>query len=450
MATLKAIEDIATVHAEEVAFLWILRDGAVHAPHYELDDLVKLDARIEAHLDGLRVAGPAAWEVCRQELNWQEAGEVFLASVLAFESGPGASARIGPGPGVGPPLNPGAGVSPGAGGDAQRVEEVLGVVGTSQELARGVISALGWLTYSQAEPHIRTLLESQQPEHRCIGIAASAVHRMEPGQALTDALDADEPTLRARALRVVGELGRRDLASKIVPTLKDDDDAVRFWSAWSLTLMGQPSAIDILCQFAEDGDRPHARRAGELAARRMPPAQALNWQRRLSDQQPQVRLAMVIAAAIGDPVLIPWLLDLMKIQEHARLAGEAFTMITGLDLELHKLDTDAPEGHEIGPNDDPDDENVDLDPDEDLPWPAVSLIEKWWSQNSAHFPAGVRHLMGKPIDEESVLATLREAKQRQRTAAAIERVQLRPGTLLFETRQRGDRQVAALTNIHRD
>src|SRR5690242_4412825 len=41
-------------HADEASFLWLLRDGAVRAPHYTLRDLARLDERVEAHLDGLR------------------------------------------------------------------------------------------------------------------------------------------------------------------------------------------------------------------------------------------------------------------------------------------------------------------------------------------------------------------------------------------------------------
>ena len=44
-------------HAEEAAFLWLLRDRAVARPQYTLDSLAELDQRVEAHLDGLRVAG---------------------------------------------------------------------------------------------------------------------------------------------------------------------------------------------------------------------------------------------------------------------------------------------------------------------------------------------------------------------------------------------------------
>jgi uncharacterized protein (TIGR02270 family) len=72
-------------HAEEAAFLWRLRDAAVQAPHYTLKDLAELDDRVEAHLDGLRVAGDEGWEISLEGLRYEEHGEVFAASVLAFE-----------------------------------------------------------------------------------------------------------------------------------------------------------------------------------------------------------------------------------------------------------------------------------------------------------------------------------------------------------------------------
>src|SRR3954447_25964899 len=81
----RPIAAIVEQHAEEAAFLWVLRDAAVRAPHFALADLARLDGRIEAHLDGLRVAGVAGWDVARGGLAIGEPGEVFAAAVLAFE-----------------------------------------------------------------------------------------------------------------------------------------------------------------------------------------------------------------------------------------------------------------------------------------------------------------------------------------------------------------------------
>ncbi len=40
------IESIVTQHAEEAAFLWLLRDSAIQEPHYSLKGLAKLDDRV--------------------------------------------------------------------------------------------------------------------------------------------------------------------------------------------------------------------------------------------------------------------------------------------------------------------------------------------------------------------------------------------------------------------
>ena len=58
------IQVIVDQHAEEAAFLWLLRNAAVGAPHYNLQDLANLDERVEAHIDGLRIAGTPGWETC--------------------------------------------------------------------------------------------------------------------------------------------------------------------------------------------------------------------------------------------------------------------------------------------------------------------------------------------------------------------------------------------------
>jgi hypothetical protein len=58
-------------------------------------------------------------------------------------------------------------------------------------------------------------------------------------------------------------------------------------------------------------------------------------------------------AAAGDPYFVPWLMTQMKNDELARLAGEAFSMVTGADLTELRLQREAPEGP-VSPNDDPD------------------------------------------------------------------------------------------------
>jgi uncharacterized protein (TIGR02270 family) len=120
------IPSILCQHTEEAAFLWLLRLNTTRAPHYTLKDLAKLDGRVEAHLDGLRVAGEAGWELCKVALSNGKSGEVFAASVMAFESGTDSS-----------------------------IQAVLDAVAAKHGLLPGIVSALGWLPFDQASPHIQ-------------------------------------------------------------------------------------------------------------------------------------------------------------------------------------------------------------------------------------------------------------------------------------------------------
>jgi uncharacterized protein (TIGR02270 family) len=404
------IENIVAQHAEEACFLWLLRDKATVAPHYSLSDLAKLEDRVEAHLDGLRIAGESGWAICKEALTFEDAGEVFTIGVLAFESG-----------------------------QEQRITEVIEAGTQSVEVARGMISALGWLTYERAQPYIRKLIEAKEPMQRRIGIGGAAVHRKELGPVLRGAVSDPDPLVRSRALKAAGELGRQDLLLPMRASLNDQDEGCRFWSAWSTALLGDLIAVNVLRMIAESGGT-YAEQACQMAMRRALLPQALAWQKQLANQETYRRLAAIGAGTIGDPLLIPWLLQQMSNPKLSRVAGEAFTLITGVDWGKEHLEEEKPERLEEEPADNPKDEEVAMDPDEELPWPNLERIKKWWDQNNGRFSIGARYLVGKPIAKDSLQQLLRTGMQRQRIAAALELALQQPGQPLFEVRMRGDRQ----------
>ena len=408
------ISSIVSQHAEEAAFLWLLRSNAIYAPHYSLKDLAKLDGRVEAHLDGLRVAGEAGWELCKAGLGNEENGEVFAASVMAFES----NVEL-------------------------RVQAVLDAVTAKPELIDGMVSALGWLTFEQASSHIHRFLGSQVHLHRQIGLAGCAVHRVDPKQALTQAVASRNLALRARALKTVGELGRKDLLAVVKENLKVEDKEVCYWAAWSGALLGEAAAVPVLRQVVESG-HPRREQACAMALSGMSTDQGQAWLKALASNSGTLRLAVQAAGVIGDPTNIPWLIQQMANPIISRVAGESFTFITGIDLAYDDLDTDKPEGFEAGPTENPEDENVEMDSDEDLPWPNPQLIEKWWFTHRLEFSNGTRYLLGKPMAIDSLKEVLRIGKQRQRTAAAIELAMRQPGTALFNRSAPGFRQQALL------
>ena len=153
--------------------------------------------------------------------------------------------------------------------------------------------------------------------------------------------------LRARALKAVGELGRRNLASVVSSSLSAEDTSLRWWAAWSGALLGDGVAIPVLQQRgAQKG--PYAVKAATMAVRRMPAEAAHRWIRVLAENPETIRVALCAAGAVGDPTSIPWLIEQMAAPALVRVAGESFTMITGVDLAYDDLDTDKPEGFEAG------------------------------------------------------------------------------------------------------
>lgn len=398
-------------HAEEAAFLWILRAGAVHAPHYTLGDLARLDLRLDAHLDGLRIAGPAGWEILKSTLALEGPGEVFAAAVIAFESG-----------------------------DPKRTERVLEAGTVSRELSAALASAVGWLPPKKADRLIRSLLASSSPVRRRVGIAGAAVRRLSMEKAFLDAAVDPDPPLRARALRAIAQLGMSSHAPLLGRSLDDPDPDVSYAAAWGAALLsGDPGAQQTLQRHSIGAGRK-AREALELAARRLDPPLAASWREKLARDPATRREAVVLAGAAGDPQAIPWLVEQMSHLPVARVAGEAFSVITGADLCRLDLDRRAPEDFQAGPTDDPKEENVEPDPEEDLPWPEIARIRAFWDRERSNFAPGKRYLRGAEISSESCRETLQAGRQRERAAAALELVKSQPGQPLAEVRAPGFRQ----------
>jgi uncharacterized protein (TIGR02270 family) len=219
----------------------------------------------------------------------------------------------------------------------------------------------------------------------------------------------------------------------------DDDTDGRFWSAWSALLLGDHSAIEVLKQFFTPKS-PYFEQTLQLVLRVMDVTTAHSWLQTLAQFPDTLRYVIQGAGIIGDPSYIPWLIKQMENEEAARVAGESFSMITGVDLASENMEGEWPEGFEVGPTENPENEDVDMDPDEDNPWPNVPVVSSWWDRNNQQFTEGVRYLAGKLITEDSCVNVLKTGYQRQRAAAALELAIIKPNQPLFEVRAPAVRQ----------
>lgn len=401
-------------HVEDAAHLRHVRSVLVRAPHVRMLQLGRIDERIAAHLDGIAVAGAYGGGLTLQALERPGVGEVFVATVGAISNR-----------------------------DADRLDKLLAITEAVPASRAGLLSAFGWVPAPDLQGISRELLEAPHPWHREVGLATCAMHGVDPGLALDSAIragsgDAGEgegsTALRARALRVAGQCGRRDLVEACLAALADAKERCRFAAASSALLLGDlAQAPDALANMASDAlIAPGLRLAAlRVVLKVISPQRAQSLLAVFANEPASVRILIQGIGIAGDPHYMPWLIDQMADLELARLAGEAFSFITGLDLAYLDLERKPPENAESGPNDDPADDDVAPDEDESLPWPDPLKIGAWWQANAQRFALGTRYFIGEPPSPSHCLGVLRTGFQRQRIAAAEYLSLLRPGTPLF-------------------
>lgn len=418
------IPSVVAQHAEQAADLWALRRGYTKRPNINLRDLARLDERLEAHLDGLRIAGEAARPVCDDLLPGDAPGQLFARFLWA--------------------------------GSNQDQDELQGLMARcdSVPIAKELASALGWLPWAQAEPLIQPLLQpssprqtSPTPSQRLAALTACSLHRRSPGAALRAALFSDDPNLRSRAARTVGELGELDLLPFLTPQLASDDLDCRFWAAWSLALLSRDQqSIDVLKGAVED-TQVSPELALQVRISRMHPVAARAWIQSLLASEIHIRLGILAIGMSGDPQIVPLLFPLMEQEKTARLSGSAFRMFTGQDIKRKYLDRPEPTTTNVSTHQsvlDEDDEEED-DPDRGLGWPDLPKVQKRWKEIEHNFESPGRYLLGVPMDYEALRSPLFEGTQRERISAALHRSLLRPGSILFNWDAPASRQKRALT-----
>ena len=272
-------------------------------------------------------------------------------------------------------------------------------------------------------------------------MVACAMHGVNPGPPLAAGLRDPDAGLRATALRVAGRCARVDLAESCVAALDDADPRCAFESARSGLLLGnRTDAQQVLETLAADATSPFQIAALRLVAKVVSTKQARSLLAAIAQRPAQIRILIQGVAIVGDPHYVPWLIAQMQEPRLSRVAGEAFTFVTGLDLAHLDLDRKPPEQVTFGPNDDPEDDNVAMDEDENLPWPDPEKITTWWRTNSSRFTPGTRYFMGVVPTLSTCLEVLRTGFQRQRIAAADYLPLLAPGTLLFNAASPAGRQ----------
>ena len=380
---------ILAQHAEDAAVLWQRRARAVDAPHYNRMYLARLDEQLEAHVDGLRVAGQAGWDesvAAFEDIGG--AGEIFTLSTLAFGHE-----------------------------DTSLIPHVIEMVKTDPKtLLAPAASGIGWLHSSKLSGKVSPLLTSDDPIARAIGVGGCAVHRVDPGKHLTTYMD-DAPGVRRRAIKLAGELGRVDLLGRIQDLSQDADPETAYWATWAAVLLGDRG--DLLQRLLQMGtaDGPQADRAFRTALTAMGPDAGKRWLDTQTASEKMTTKKVTGYGILGDAGAIPWLIEQMADPGNTQLAGESYAMITGADLEEADLDADLPDTETSGPNDDPLDDNVTLEENENLPAASPDHVAGHWHGIKSRFTDG-SYILGHRAGADAWQRCFAHGYQRQRRIAA--------------------------------
>lgn len=138
-----------------------------------------------------------------------------------------------------------------------------------------------------------------------------------------------------------------------------------------------------------------------------------------------IHQAILALATLGDCHGINWLLSRMEERDNAQLTGEAFTLITGIEItgELEQSTNSTPSGDQ---EDDDDDEAVSLKGFESLPFPDAEKVAARWQTARKRFKSGHRYFLGQAITTDVLDQVLGHGRQSQRLWAAQE-LAVQPG-----------------------
>lgn len=333
-------------HVEQAAFLWAQRDT------WTLDDppdeavINEIAQRIEVNLDGLRIAGAAAWPAAERQLDdFPDKGEFFVVGWMAIEQD-----------------------------DATRVDQVVAAAKELDE-RRGLVGALAWHQPPKIGHLVRDWLVAPDPFKRYLAVGACLEHGVDPRQSLARLVnDPDAPT-RAFALRLAGRLKRADLAREIAAALQSDDDVVRLWAGWALTELGSGDLARAELRKAACKGGADALIALRTAIKAGPEKDVRAGMGALMQSAATAPLAVRGIGMLGDRSVLPWLIERMKEPYVAVAACAAFLELFPEAREETKLFTVDPA--ELGP------EFAKHFEDDVVTVAIPDRVEEWWAISPA-------------------------------------------------------------------
>lgn len=336
MDTISHIPNILRNHAEGAAFLWTQRSSYMHNPTIGNVELGRLDRRLIAHLAGLTSSGHQSLdELLARFDDFPESGEAFAFLSTAVP-----------------------------GGETNAVEGFLEMADTVPQCWPGLSGAIAWSSLDDLKPFVRDWFRSSLSVARFLAIAAYSHHRIDPGDRLRDFVSDTNSRVRARALRLIGEIGDVRRSDHLLAVTKDCSEEEQFASTRSAILLGQRGdKLEALRQLALTADRM-GDAALELAVLADHSEEGRKWLGRLMRKDSRRDAAVEISGFIDIDEVRNWLFHCAFDPELSSAAGRALRTMYDIDFDdTVAFETD---GEVLGPM---------FATRTDGPWPVASRMK---------------------------------------------------------------------------
>ncbi|MCI0379991.1 MAG: hypothetical protein L0215_20610 [Gemmataceae bacterium] len=368
----RLLKDILVEHLEEFEFLWVQRQRVLRSPLYTMRAFAELEERIEAHVQGLLIAGDDLPALVEPGLEGDDPAAVFSSAYLLLRLQTEASGKrvI----------------------DAFLQAEGGKLQGLKQALCVGLVQALGPLQRAG---------ESASP---ALAVAAWEILARQnsadkKAAALTAFLKHADPAIRTAAWRALG-YSQAPLATDLYRTgVADADPSVAKEAFWTAAWHGQSWILDHVRKIAAVPGIPPWDAIYLLAILGKP--SDMENMRGISNNQALGPRRFLALGAYGCPDFVQVFLEGMASKDplSAVAAGQAFAKITGKNTESdQRVTIPPPDGRE------PDDfEKEFLD---EVKLPDVEMARAHWKQKEAEYRKGTRWCRGQNLSQGATPALL--------------------------------------------
>jgi uncharacterized protein (TIGR02270 family) len=383
--------DIYEEHLGEAAWLWGEWEQALDSALYAVGDVaIGPEERLLAHLDGLVLGGQrVAQKLLLPALGNDDLGLVAAATWALVQAE-----------------------------DADHQDAVVEALAAAPPPAQAAMGRALWLAPRADISRLLPLWNDGSPTLRAMIVDIfSPREPLWVRERLDSAFRSGHPTLIAAALRAVRRTRDREFVEHVRFALQyQQPEILRESLVTGLSL--QMKDTWAACRAAAGAPGDDCRLALGLLAI-SPDLKDRDLVRGRAADAAVARHALWALGFCADVKAVDFLVQAMAKPEHARVAGESFTAITGVPLAgtlVKPGETVGPEVEEVKDDDPP----PVVRSEDYLPEPRVEAVVKLWEKERARYHPVVRYVGGLPRNTEALRPTLTTAATWRRQVLATE------------------------------